>query len=58
VIVNLTINMDINTASNIPPDLMNLAIHNVYLFGLIISIMGLVSCFFLKDVVLSSKMEG
>ncbi|AXV39768.1 MDR family MFS transporter [Methanobacterium sp. BAmetb5] len=57
VIVNLTINQDINTASNIPPDLMNLAIHNVYLFGLIISIMGLVSCFFLKDVVLSNRME-
>jgi len=58
VIVNLTINMDINTASNIPPDLMNLAIHNVYLLGLIISIIGLASCFFLKDVVLSSRMEG
>ncbi len=57
VIVNLTINQDINTASNIPPDLMNLAIHNVYLFGLIISIMGLVSCLFLKDVVLSNRME-
>jgi EmrB/QacA subfamily drug resistance transporter len=57
VIVNLTINQDINTASNIPPDLINLAIHNVYLFGLIISIMGLVSSLFLKDVVLSNRME-
>ena len=57
VVVNLTINMDINMASNIPSVLMNLAIHNVYLTGLIISVMGLVSCLFLKDAVLSNKMD-
>jgi MFS family permease len=56
VIVNLTINMDINMASNIPPELMNLSIHNVFLAGLIISIMGLITCLFLKDAVLSNQM--
>ncbi len=56
VIVNLTINTDINMASNIPAELMNLSIHNVFLVGLIISLMGLVSCLFLKDAVLSNHM--
>jgi MFS family permease len=56
VIVNLTINMDINMASNIPPELMNLSIHNVFLAGLIISIMGLITCLFLKDAVFSNQM--
>jgi hypothetical protein len=58
VIVNLTINMDINMASKVPANLMNLAVHNVYLTGLVISIMGLVSCLFLKDAVLSNRMDG
>ncbi|WP_321423429.1 MDR family MFS transporter [uncultured Methanobacterium sp.] len=58
VIVNLTINMDINMATKIPANLMNLAVHNVYLTGLVISIMGLIACLFLKDAVLSNRMEG
>ncbi len=57
VIVNLTANADINTSSNIPAELMHLSIHNVFLAGLIISIMGLVTCIFLKDAVLSNHMD-
>jgi hypothetical protein len=36
---------------------MNLSIHNVFLAGLLISVMGLVSCLFLKDAILSNRME-
>lgn len=57
VIVNFTANADINSSSNIPADLMNLSIHNVFLAGLLISVMGLVSCLFLKDAILSNRME-
>jgi EmrB/QacA subfamily drug resistance transporter len=57
VIVNLSISTNINMASNIPAELMNLAIHNVFLTGLIISITGFVSCLFLKDAVLSNRMD-
>lgn len=57
IIVNLTANADINSSSNIPAELMGLSIHNVFLAGLIISIIGFVSCLFLKDAFLSNRME-
>jgi MFS family permease len=57
VIVNLTANADINSSSTIPAELMNLSIHNVFLAGLVISIIGLVVCLFLKDAILSNRME-
>ncbi len=57
VIVNLTINMDINGSDIVPSGIMSLAIHNVFISGFIISVLGLVTCLFLKDVLLSNRME-
>ncbi len=57
VIVNLSVNMDIETARNVPPAIMNLAIHNVFISGLIISVTGLVICLFLKELFLSDRMD-
>ncbi len=54
-VVNMTMNMDINVSSSIPIGLMNSALHNVFISGLIISILGLVSCLFLKDAILSDS---
>lgn len=53
-IVNLSMNMDINTAGSVPTGLMMTALHNVFISGLIISIIGFIACLFLKDAVLSS----
>ena len=58
VIMNLTANADIESSTNISAEIMNLAIHNVFLAGIIISIMGLITCIFLKDAVLSNYMEN
>ena len=55
VIVNLSVNMNIQTAKNVPPALMSLGIHNVFLSGLLISVAGLLVCLFLKEKVLSSR---
>ena len=58
VIVNLSVNMDIQTAKNVPPAIMSLAIHNVFLSGLVISVAGLVICLFLKELFLSDSMDS
>ena len=55
VIVNLSVNMNIQTAKNVPPALMSLGIHNVFLSGLVISVAGLLVCLFLKEKVLSGR---
>jgi MFS family permease len=57
VIVNLTVNMNASTGS-VAPSLMSAGIHNVFLSGLIISVVGLGICFLLEDVFLSSKFES
>lgn len=57
-IVNLTLNTDINGANNIPQGIMTTALHNVFLSGFIISILGLVTCLFLKDAFLSDRIEN
>lgn len=56
-IVNLTLNTDINGANNIPQGIMTVALHNVFISGFIISILGLITCLFLKDAYLSNKIE-
>ncbi|MCE7698795.1 MAG: MFS transporter, partial [Methanobacterium paludis] len=58
VIVNFSVNMDIQTAKNVPPAIMSLAIHNVFLSGLVISVVGLVICLFLKELFLSDRMDS
>lgn len=56
-VVNLTLNTDINGANNIPAGIMTIALHNVFISGFIISIIGLIICLFLKDAFLSDRME-
>ncbi|KAF5067461.1 MDR family MFS transporter [Methanobacterium aggregans] len=55
VIVNITVNMDIQTSKNVSPALMSLGIHNVFISGLVISFVGLLVCFLLKDKVLAGR---
>lgn len=55
VIVNITVNMDIQTSKNVSPALMSLGIHNVFISGLVISVVGLLVCFLLKDKVLAGR---
>jgi EmrB/QacA subfamily drug resistance transporter len=57
VIVNLTVNMNVNASNNISPGLMSMALHNVFISGFIISILGLATCLFLKDTLLSNRIE-
>lgn len=56
VIVNITVNMNASTGS-VAPSLMSAGIHNVFLSGLIISVVGLGICFLLEDVFLSSRLK-
>lgn len=54
-IVNLTMNMDINMVSSVPVGPMVTAVHNVFIFGLILCIIGFVASLLLKDAVLSNS---
>jgi EmrB/QacA subfamily drug resistance transporter len=54
-IVNLTINMDINVVGTVPVGPMITAIHNVFIFGLVICIIGLIASLLLKDAILSNS---
>lgn len=54
-IVNLTMNMDINTVSSVPVGPMIAALHNVFIFGLIMCIIGLIASLLLKDAILSNS---
>lgn len=54
-IVNLTMNMDINTVSSVPVGPMITAIHNVFIFAIVMCIIGLVASLLLKDAVLSNS---
>jgi MFS family permease len=56
-IVNLTMNMDINTVSSVPVGPMIAAIHNVFIFGIVMCIIGLIASLLLKDAVLSNSNE-
>ncbi|ADZ10315.1 major facilitator superfamily MFS_1 [Methanobacterium lacus] len=54
-IVNLTMNMDINAVSSVPVGPMITAIHNVFTFGIVMCIIGLIASLMLKDAVLSNS---
>jgi EmrB/QacA subfamily drug resistance transporter len=57
-IVNMTLKLNLqNTTVNISSPLLVTAIHNVFLVGVILNIIGLVLCFFLKDIYMSNEME-
>lgn len=57
-IVNLTMNMDINVSNSIPTELMSSAMHNVFISGTVISILGLLACLFIKDALLSNSNDS
>jgi hypothetical protein len=57
-IVNMTLKLNLqNTTVNIASPLLVIAIHNVFFIGVILNIIGLVLCFFLKDIYMSNEME-
>jgi EmrB/QacA subfamily drug resistance transporter len=57
-IVNITLNLNLqNTTAHVPSSLLVTAIHNVFITAVILNIIGLVLCFFLKDLYMSNKME-
>ena len=57
-IVNMTLNLNLqNTRVHVSPSLLVTAIHNVFVIAAILNLIGLVLCFFLKDVYMSNEME-
>ena len=57
-VVNMTLNFNFqNTTVHVSSSQLVAAIHNVFIIGVILNIIGLVLCFFLKDVYMSNEME-
>ncbi len=57
-IVNMTLNTNLqNTTIPISSSLLVTAIHNVFIIAAVLNIIGLVLCFFLKDIYMSNEME-
>jgi EmrB/QacA subfamily drug resistance transporter len=57
-IVNMTLNLNLqNTTVHVSSSLLVTAIHNVFMIAVILNIIGLVLCFFLKDLHMSNEME-
>ncbi len=57
-IVNMTLNLNLqNTTVHVSSSLLVTAIHNVFIVAVILNIIGLVLCFFLKDIYMSNEME-
>lgn len=58
-VVNMTLNFNLqNTAVQVSSSLLVTAIHNVFITAVILNLIGLVLCFFLKDLYMSNEMEG
>lgn len=57
-IVNSTMNIDVNAVSSVPVGPMITAIHNVFLFGIVLCIIGLIVSLLLKDVILSNSNDS
>ena len=57
-IVNMTLNLNLqNNTAHISSTLLVTAIHNVFIIAVILNIIGLVICFFLKDIYMSNEMD-
>jgi len=57
-IVNMTLNLNLqNTNVNVSSSLLVTAIHNVFIIAVILNIIGLVLCFFLKDLQMSNEFD-
>jgi hypothetical protein len=46
-----------NTTIHVSSSLLVTAIHNVFIIAVILNIIGLILCFFLKDLYMSNEME-
>ena len=58
IIVNMTLKINLqNTTLHVSSPLLVTAIHNVFIIGVILNLIGLVLCFFLKDLHMSNEME-
>ena len=58
-IVNMTLKLNLqNTNVHVSSSLLVTAIHNVFIIAVILNIIGIVLCFFLKDIYMSNKMEN
>ena len=57
-IVNMTLNLNLQNTVHVSSSLLVTAVHNVFLIAAVLNIIGLVLCFFLKDVYMSNEMEG
>jgi EmrB/QacA subfamily drug resistance transporter len=57
-IVNMTLKLNLqNTTIHVSSSLLVTAIHNVFIIAVILNIIGLILCFFLKDLYMSNEME-
>ena len=56
-IVNLTLNLNLQNTVHFSSPLLITAIQNVFIIAVIMNIIGLVICFFLKDIYMSNEME-
>jgi EmrB/QacA subfamily drug resistance transporter len=57
-IVNMTLKINLqDTPVNVSSSLLVSAIHNVFIIAVVLNIIGLVLCFFLKDLHMSNEME-
>jgi EmrB/QacA subfamily drug resistance transporter len=58
-IVNMTLNFNLqNTTLHVSSSLLVTAIHNVFVIALVLNIIGLVLCLFLKDIYMSNEMKA
>ncbi|PAV05622.1 MULTISPECIES: MFS transporter [Methanobacterium] len=57
-VVNMTLNLNLqNTTVHVSSSLLATAVHNVFVIAAVLNIMGLLLCFFLKDIYMSDEME-
>jgi EmrB/QacA subfamily drug resistance transporter len=58
IIVNITLKINLqNTTLHVSSSLLVTAIHNVFIITVILNLIGLILCFFLKDLHMSNEME-
>lgn len=56
-VVNMTLNLNLQNTVHVSLSLLVTAVHNVFLIAAILNIIGLVLCFFMKDIYMSNEME-
>lgn len=57
-VVNMTLNLNLqNTMVHVSSSLLVAAVHNVFMIAVVLNIIGLVLCFFLKDIYMSDEID-